>query len=102
MAHFKNLDHHLVRGSGNNSRGIGSAVLILVTVTQMGCAAYTVASMGSSVATGSSPSEHAINAATGRDCSVYKTVVDADSHSYVCEQPRDAGTHSVKDPYGEL
>jgi hypothetical protein len=49
-----------------------------------GCAAYTVASVGSMVTTGKGIGDHAGSAATGGDCNVIKHLLTG---QFVCEMP---------------
>jgi len=59
--------------------------LVLTTVLILqGCAAYTVASVGSMVTTGKGIGDHAGSAATGGDCNVIKHLLTG---QFVCEMP---------------
>lgn len=58
-------------------------VLILCLLLQ-GCAAYTIASVGSYAATGKGLSDHAGSAVTGGDCNSLKHPIQG---KYVCEMP---------------
>lgn len=56
----------------------------LLIINLNGCAAYTVASVGSYAATGKSLGDHAGSAVTGGDCN---TLVHAIQGKYICEMP---------------
>lgn len=49
-----------------------------------GCAAYTVASIGSYAVTGKGLGDHAGSAVTGGDCNLIKHTVNGE---YICEMP---------------
>ncbi len=64
-------------------------ILVCLVMTQ-GCAAYTVASATTLVATGKSVGDHASSMVTGADCNVAKFTVG--SKDYYCEVAREPGT----------
>jgi hypothetical protein len=56
----------------------------ILTITQLtGCAAYTVASIGTTLATGRGISEWTATGITGADCALTNLAKD----KYLCEQP---------------
>jgi hypothetical protein len=65
------------------TRSILIALCAVATISLNGCAAYTVASVGTWAATGKSLSDHGISAVSKGDCNVTHTV----SGQYYCEMP---------------
>ena len=62
-----------------------SILIALFAITCLnGCAAYSVASVGSYAVTGKSLSDHAGSVATGGDCNALKHLVTG---QYLCEMP---------------
>lgn len=66
------------------TRSVLIAILALAGISLNGCAAYTVASIGSYAVTGKGIGDHAGSAVTGGDCNVIKHTVNG---HYVCEMP---------------
>ena len=58
--------------------------LLAIVLTLQGCAAYTVASLGSYAVSGKGIGDHAAGAVTGGDCNVVK---HAWTGEYTCEMP---------------
>lgn len=58
--------------------------ILLLAIALQGCAAYTVASVGSYAVTGKSIGDHAGSAVTGGDCNLIKNTYNGE---YVCELP---------------
>lgn len=58
--------------------------LFVIVLSLQGCAVYTVASVGSYVATGKGVADHAGSAVTGGDCNLIVHTVNGE---YVCEMP---------------
>jgi hypothetical protein len=59
-------------------------LILAVIVLSQGCAAYTVASIGSYAATGKGVGDHVVSAVTGGDCNVIKHTYTGE---YICEMP---------------
>jgi hypothetical protein len=66
------------------TRSVLITFLLVATTTLGGCAAYTVASVGSYVVTGKSLGDHTGSAVTGGDCNL---VMNTYNGKYVCEMP---------------
>jgi hypothetical protein len=66
------------------TRSVLIAILALATTSLTGCAAYSVASIGSYVVTGKGLGDHAGSAVTGGDCNLIINTYDG---KYVCEMP---------------
>ena len=66
------------------TRSVLIAFLLIASTTLTGCAAYTVASVGSYVVTGKSLGDHAGSKATGGDCNL---IMNTYNGKYVCEMP---------------
>jgi hypothetical protein len=66
------------------TRSILTAILATATISLNGCAAYTVASVGSYAVTGKGIGDHAGSALSGGDCNVIKHTYN---RKYVCEMP---------------
>lgn len=58
--------------------------VLLFALALQGCAAYTVASIGTYAVTGKSIGDHAGSAAIGGDCNAIKHTVNG---QYICEMP---------------
>jgi hypothetical protein len=67
-----------------STRSILIALCVIATTSLNGCAAYTVASMGSYAVTGKGIGDHAGSALSGGDCNVIKHTYEG---KYVCEMP---------------
>jgi hypothetical protein len=67
-----------------STRSILIALCAIATTSLSGCAAYTVASVGSYAATGKGIGDHAGSALSGGDCNVIKHTYN---RKYVCEMP---------------
>jgi hypothetical protein len=62
-----------------------SVLIAFLTITQLsGCAAYSVASIGSYVVTGKGLGDHAGSKVTGGDCDL---IMNTYNGKYVCEMP---------------
>jgi hypothetical protein len=59
-------------------------ILLLICLLLQGCAAYTVASVGSYATTGKGLGDHAGSAVTGGNCNVAKHLWNG---QYICEMP---------------
>lgn len=66
------------------TRSVLTAIFAIATISLTGCAAYTVASIGSYAATGKGIGDHAGSAVTGGDCNAIKHTYQG---KYVCEMP---------------
>lgn len=66
------------------TRSISIAILAATSITLNGCAAYTVASVGSYAVTGKGLGDHAGSALSGGDCNTIKHTYEG---KYVCEMP---------------
>jgi predicted small secreted protein len=66
------------------TRSVLITFLLVASTTLTGCAAYTVASVGSYVVTGKGLSDHAGSAVSGGDCNIIKNTYNG---KYVCEMP---------------
>ena len=77
-----------------NTRAMRSILLILVIALQ-GCA-YTVTSTVTTIATGKSVTDHVLST-TGNDCNTIKYA--RQQQDYLCERPRDPGTHYNRNAY---
>jgi predicted small secreted protein len=60
------------------------SILVIASTTLTGCAAYTVASVGSYVVTGKGIGDHAGSAVSGGDCNL---IMNTYNGKYVCEMP---------------
>jgi predicted small secreted protein len=66
------------------TRSVFITFLLIASATLTGCAAYTVASVGSYVTTGKSLGDHAGSTVTGGDCNL---ITNTYNGKYVCEMP---------------
>jgi hypothetical protein len=66
------------------TRSVFIAFLLIATTTLTGCAAYSVASVGSYIATGKSLGDHAGSKVTGGNCDL---IMNTYNGKYVCEMP---------------
>jgi hypothetical protein len=66
------------------TRSVLITFLLVASTTLTGCAAYTVASVGSYAFTGKGLGDHAGSAVSGGDCNLIKHTVNG---QYVCEMP---------------
>jgi len=66
------------------TRSVLITFLLVATATLTGCAAYTVASVGSYVTTGKSLGDHAGSTVSGGDCNF---IMNTYNGKYVCEMP---------------
>jgi hypothetical protein len=66
------------------TRSVLIAFLLIATTSLTGCAAYSVASIGSYVVTGKSLGDHAGSTVTGGDCNL---IMNTYNGKYVCEMP---------------
>ena len=87
MANFQNVGTCM--GSVRYYRGVLAGLLLGLTT---GCTPMMVVSAGSFVATGRTPTEHVLTAATPYDCSVGNVT----NGLYYCEHKRDAGNSYPK------
>ena len=60
------------------------AILLLLLLSQTGCAVYTVASGATYVATGKSLTDHGVSTITQADCNGIKHMINGE---YYCELP---------------
>jgi hypothetical protein len=62
-----------------------SVLIAFLAITQLsGCAAYSVASVGSYIVTGKGLGDHAGSTVTGGDCNL---IMNTYNRKYVCEMP---------------
>ena len=66
------------------TRSVLIAILAIATTSLTGCAAYTVASIGSYAVSGKGIGDHAGSVASGGDCNLVKHAYQG---KYVCEMP---------------
>jgi hypothetical protein len=66
------------------TRSVLIAILAFATTSLTGCAAYSVASVGSYVITGKGLGDHAGSAVSGGDCNL---IMNTYNGKYVCEMP---------------
>lgn len=66
------------------TRSVFIALLAYATISLTGCAAYTVASIGTYATTGKGVGDHIGSVATGGDCNLIKHTYQ---DKYVCEMP---------------
>lgn len=66
------------------TRSVFITFLLVASTTLTGCAAYSVASVGSYIVTGKGLGDHAGSTVTGGDCNL---IMNTYNRKYVCEMP---------------